>query len=68
MERRPSFKSADRSAKLLQAIQQEDLETFRATLSEAQPDEVLRPYHITLAVILCDSRFYRRERTTSNVD
>lgn len=38
---RPSYKLADRSAKLLQAIQQEDLETFKATLSTpALPDEV----------------------------
>lgn len=37
---RPSYKLADRSAKLLQAIQQEDLETFTATLSGATPDEV----------------------------
>ena len=38
MERRNS--KSDRSAKLLQAIQQEDLETFKTILSTATPDEV----------------------------
>ncbi|XP_032796549.2 transient receptor potential channel pyrexia isoform X1 [Daphnia magna] len=39
MERRYS-KSADRSVKLLQAIQQEDVETFKTLLSSASPDEI----------------------------
>ena len=44
MERRNS--KSDRSTKLLQAIQQEDLDTFTAILSTATPDEVsfLLPY------------------------
>lgn len=39
MERRNS-KSTDRSVKLLQAIQQEDVETFKTLLSSASPDEI----------------------------
>ena len=37
---RPSYKLVDRSAKLLQTILQEDLDTFTTILSEAKPDEV----------------------------
>lgn len=37
---RPAYKLADRSAKLLQAILQDDLDTFQATLSDASLDEV----------------------------
>ncbi|XP_057381320.1 transient receptor potential cation channel protein painless-like [Daphnia carinata] len=39
MERRNS-KSADRSVKLRQAIEQEDFETFKTLLSSASPDEI----------------------------
>jgi hypothetical protein len=39
MERRNS--KSDRSAKLLQSIQQEEIETFTGILSTATPDEVL---------------------------
>lgn len=57
---RPSYKLADRSAKLLQAIQQEDLETFTATLSGATPDEV-RPFFF-----LFHNNFIFKRRLTKN--
>lgn len=58
---RPGFKPVDRSAKLLQAIVQEDHETFNAILPDCKPDEVSISLPLSFS-LFCRERVMRDDR------